>query len=134
MTDLKDLDSIGAAEMGAEMSLRHPVTKEVLLQADKKTPIKIKLAGTDSERWRSAQRKRTNARLKSRQRSLTAEELESEGLELLVECTLGWQGMVYSGTPLECTPSNVRMVYQERPWVREQVDEFMGDRANFMKV
>jgi len=130
-----DLSTLDAATEAA-MQLRHPGTNVVLKQDDGR-PITITLAGVDSERYRKAQRALTNQRLKMGGRrggagTLTAEELESAGLETLVACTVAWDGIILDGQALECNPANARTLYARLPWVRDQADEFMGERANFL--
>jgi hypothetical protein len=62
----------------------------------------------------------------------TAEEQDESGLNLLVACTLAWEGVIVEGVDLPCTPDNVKMVYRRFPWLQEQVTAFIGDRANFL--
>jgi hypothetical protein len=134
--DGPDGTDVGAgllAESGVDMPVRHPATNALVLQDNGKTPVVIHLAGMDSVRFRKTQRANADRRFKGMQnRAPTAEELDTEGLDILVNCTLGWSGIILDGTPLECTPANVRMLYTRLPWVRKQVDTFMGNRANFL--
>ena len=133
--DLSKFDSVPAAEDGIDMVILNPVTNVPLLDDDGETPISIRLSGMDSKRFRQASRTNVNNRLKgNRYKMPDAETMESEGLELLVKCTLSWKGIVLDGQTLDCTPANVRKVYTRLPWVREQVDTFMGDRQNFLPL
>lgn len=61
----------------------------------------------------------------------SAEMLE-DGLELLVACTKGWKHIKISGVVLPFSEENSRMLYTKYPWIREQVDTFVNDRANFL--
>lgn len=124
--DLKTLDIASPANEGVWMELEHPVTGEPL-------GIKIKLAGVDSDYYKKEIRRQQNKRLKKGIRNIKAEELENEAIELLVACTLAWENVEYNGEALECKPENVRKIYKEFPWIREQVDSFINDRANFVK-
>jgi hypothetical protein len=132
--DLSQLDTGAVAEGGADMPLRHPVTNAPLLQDDEETPIIIKVLGMDSKAFRKATRANQDRRLRgTRYRPPTAEEIDAEGLEILVKCTIGWAGIILDGAALDCTPANVRTLYTRLPWAREQVDNYIGDRANFMQ-
>ena len=70
-----------------------------------------------------------------RTQSLTPapEEVEQDGLELLAKCTRSWSGVVIDGKDVEFSHSNALMVYERFPWIKEQVDTAIGDRANFIK-
>jgi hypothetical protein len=100
--------------------------------------VRLKLAGMDSRSYRQAQREASNRRLSLMARRGAkyrprAEELEAEALSLLVAVTLDWEGISENGQPLACTPENVREVYAKVPWLSEQADDFVGDRANFLR-
>lgn len=133
--DLATLD-MANAESGAVMTVRHPVSDAVLEGTDGQA-ITITLAGSDSERFRKVQRASTNRRLKtqsSRRGQVTSEELEADSLETLAACTISWRGLVVDGEALECNAANARKAYKRLPWLKEQVDAFVGDRANFLKA
>lgn len=65
---------------------------------------------------------------------MTAEEIEESALRQLSICTVSWKGVKLDGQELECNPDNAYMLYSRLPWLKEQVDEFVGDRANFLKA
>lgn len=135
--DLSTLDTTTAAEAGATMDVVHPATGAPLTQQDGST-VTLTLAGQDSERFRKADRKISNKRLAtsaSGQRvKLTAEGIDADSLERLVACTIAWNGIGWGGADKECTPENAREAYKRLPWLREQADTFIGDRANFLKA
>lgn len=135
MFDLSALDSTTAANEGAVLHLRHPATGRPLEDAEG-NPITITLAGSDSDAYRKAQRQITNRRLAETKRrgglKLTSEELEEEALDILAVCTLAWSGIVVEGEALACTAANARKVYQRFSWIKEQADEFIGDRSAFL--
>ena len=124
--DLTQFDVVSPANEGVWMNLEHPVTGEPL-------DVKIKLAGVDSDYYKKELRKQQNKKFKKGFRKLSAEELEADTIELLVACTLDWEGVELEGQALECNPENVRKIYKRFPWIREQVDNFINDRANFLK-
>lgn len=102
------------------------------------TGIVVKVYGADSEKARAVETAQRNRRLRVIQatggaRRMKAEEYDKEGLDLLVECTAGWSGVVENGEPLEFNSANVRSVYERHPWLREQVDKAVADRSLFFK-
>lgn len=100
--------------------------------------VSISVVSVDSERFTAFQRKSQQARLDKMARAgqlrLTAEEVAKEQIDLLVECTVAWKGFENKGEPLTCTADNVRTVYTAAPWIREQVNVFIGDRRNFFSI
>lgn len=130
--DLKNLDMRAAAEAGATMTLRHPVTDEDLTDGKGK-PVTITVLGSDSREFRrkvdeinrTRQRKRGNMSLAESERAAS---------ELLAAVTKSWTGIEWEGKVLECTPENAEMLYRERSWVRQQVDEFVADVGNFSQT
>lgn len=130
--DLAALDA--SKEDGALLALRHPGNGSVLKTADEK-PISLTVVGTDSEIYRSAMRALTNKRLTQVRRDpVTAEEIESEATSMLANCVTGWSGIVLDGQPLQFSKANVVVIFSRLRWVREQVEAFVNDRANFVKA
>lgn len=129
--DLNQLDTVAVGEAGVAMQLKHPTTGEPLAQENGE-PITITLAGADSDRFRSAQRANADRRIKNARRNSSSADIEADGLELLASATLGWSGIKVDGEALDANKANVKKVYTRFPWIREQVDVFIGDRANFL--
>ena len=127
--DLTTLDTGEAAEMGATLEVLHPTENTPL-------GITITLAGADSDVYRKMVNKSVNKRVQrikpGQSIPFTAEEQEESGLNLLAACTLAWEGVVVEGETLPCNTENAKMVYRRFPWIKEQVDQFIGDRANFL--
>lgn len=94
--------------------------------------VRIKVLGIDSDAYKNQQRKITDRRLSNRKMKITSAELESEGLSLLVACVVAWEGIEDDNGNIECTASNVRQFLLENPFVREQLDSAIADRANFI--
>jgi hypothetical protein len=131
--DLSQFDTAKAAEQGADLQLRHPTTDAPLPDAF------ISLVGADSDKFQAQRRKQTNRRLENAARrsgvvKLSDEEVQHDQIELLVAATIGWRGLELDGEKLAFSADNARMLYTRLPWVREQVDQFIGDRANFLKA
>ena len=99
------------------------------------TGVKIRVASPDSERFISVDRRLKNRNMaimqKSKNKTVTMEAVDAAAMDLLVGITLGWEGVTWSGAEMEFTEANVRTLYSEFPFIKEQVDSFVGDRGNF---
>ena len=62
------------------------------------------------------------------------EEIEQDGIDLLAACTTGWIGIIIEDKEIPFSTDNAVMVYERFPWIKEQVDTAIGDRANFIKA
>jgi len=138
--DLEKLDVVRGSNAGFELQLYHPATRANL-------GIFFTILGRDSEEYRrvlgeqNRQRMSKAARAGGAYRPLSLEEIEQDTLEILVACTRAWKdvgeklpdSIKVAGKVLACTPENTRKVYLEHPWIREQVDSAIADRANFLK-
>lgn len=135
--DLGKLNTRRGAEEGAELELVHFETREPL-------GIFIRLRGLDSTVFRDqmiANQRRMRSRLVAEKRAeASGAEIEADAVSLLAACTQSWRDaelgkpvLEIDGAELECTPDNARRVYTEFTWIREQVDAFVGDRANFLQ-
>ena len=132
--DLANLDLAAPADKGYELELLHPVTKAPL-------GTFISLVGKESTVFRDHVRRSTNERLRKQafnQRrgkdtdTPTIEKIEADAIELLAACTTNWRGVTYKGADLPFSNANAKTLYTDLPWIREQVDEAIGDIENFM--
>ena len=114
------------------MDIVHPVTGE-------NTGIKITLLSIDSDEYHKVSMRLQNENIKFARKNrgkTTAEKLNSDALDLLVGVTVGWTGITDGANddPVPFSAENCRKIYTELPFIREQVDEFLGDRRNFIKA
>jgi hypothetical protein len=132
--DLSSLDIIAAADKGFELELLHPATKAPL-------GVFVSLVGKDSTVFREHIRRNGNDRLRKQALQQrrgkdvdvpTYEKIEAEAIELLAVCTTGWRNVEYRGVTLPFSQVNAAVIYRDLPWIREQVDEAIGDIENFM--
>jgi len=132
--DLASIDTIKASNAGAEIELRHPVTNAPL-------GVFITVLGKDSDAYREFQRHKFNdylrneAMAKARGKQPTAksaEDYEDDMLTLLVSCTKGWRNVVFNAVTLPFTAENVRRIYKSSPYVRDQINDAVGDLGNFV--
>lgn len=149
--DISQLGTIGAAESPVEMEIMNPKTKGP-------SGAFITLVGKDSEAYRELARKFNNKRFaemrKTRTLTMTAEQNEEETIRLLGACVRSWRSRVYeraeggrlvpterfkpiffAGTvkgELDCNVQNVEWTLRNVPEIREQVEDFIQDRTNFL--
>lgn len=125
--DLSQLDVVSGAEKGAWCEIKHPVT-------DEPVGAELLLAGMDSSRYKDAQRRIAEARINKKSvGKVDLREIEAEQLTVLVDCTLGWKGMVLEGVEIPFDRASVRRIYEGYPTIREQAERFISDRANYLR-
>jgi hypothetical protein len=128
MTDLATLDTNKASEEGVWCDIENPKTGEL-------TDIRIKVLGIDSKAYQNQTRKIQDKNLKKGFRgmkTLKTETLDNNKIDLICVCTVEWENVTYNGEVLECTMENKRWLYKTFRWIFDQVDEFVGDRGNFL--
>lgn len=127
MADLSQMEQSNKADEG--------VWKEIEDASGTPLDIHLLLAGADSEAYQKELRRQQDKLLKKGRMKLSAEEAENNSVELLAACTLDWRNVEYNGDALECNRKNARWLYKNPrlSFIRDQVDEFIGDRANFLE-
>ena len=142
--DLSSFDTILASDKGAEVELVH-------LKSGEPTGIFFKVLGSDSTEWREHVNERANKRLAAQFKAQrggakgqdipTIEDATSDAILLLTRCTIGWRTvtadgekpvLILNGEELPFNAVNCAKIYTDLPAVREQVDTFIGDMANFL--
>jgi len=120
-----------------DLQLRHPVSGEPLF-ADgegKQKPVTITLYGTSSKQYRNAVTAMQNRQLKrtAKKEKVSAEVMREEGIELLVACVAGAQNLGIGGSAVK-DESGFRTVFSDPKlsWIKDQVDEALGDTSNFL--
>lgn len=129
--DLNSLKPV-KADKGATLAIAHPETEEPI------EGMTITLLGQDSAVYRKIQLAKQQAILNRMAKGkkmvdLDAEKLAEDTIDDLVKLTVKWTGFEMGGEDLPCTPENCRMVYSDWPWIREQAQEFVANRANFFR-
>lgn len=133
------------AERGAWCQLVDPITGEDLVDKDDDGKVtahcRIRVRGADSMAYEEAVARTVALRSKdpapkkgrysSRQLLEAAARNEEMQAEELAAITLGWEGVDWDGELFPYTHENAVKLYSEHRWIREQVIDFFGDRANF---
>lgn len=125
-----DLGSFDGIDQATKMNVCHPGTGVPLLNEAGEN-IFIEVYGKDSDVYRKTQRGITDRRLKARQGSITAERIEAEATEVLAACTKSWN-LVVDGAVPDCNAGKAKTVYARFKWLKEQVDDYIAERANFL--
>ena len=123
--DFTKLDFATKAEEGAVMQVKHPLTGEEL-------GATITLIGTDSKAFRDLAKRRATAALKRTKEEQEDYDSDDEMSVMLSKCTLAWSGIEEGSKAVEFSQENALMMYRKYRWLRDQVDLFVGDRANFL--
>lgn len=120
--NISDLYSKEKHESGSEMIVNG--------EGGKPTPLVLILRGVDSSVYRDNTRKMRRKVLDAMASDAGIESIDevSADIDAFVELTVGWKG-----TDEEFTPELCRELYIEAPYVRDQVDTFIGNRSNFIK-
>lgn len=148
MTDVTQLNFSAAANAGREMKVKHPVSRTEMLH--KGTPITVTLLGKDSDAWVKREHASRDTTVESRIEGakFSSAASEEEMIEALVDVTTSWtaiplcwvdpSAMNAEGKPddsiVAFSKDAARKLYKNVGvrWLREQVDKFIGDRANFL--
>jgi hypothetical protein len=121
--ELGALETAQAHNEGAEMRVRGPDGEY--------TDFYIMLSGMDSTTWRKAARdvKRKVVEVMSAGGEV---DIDFEA-ESLAASTIGWRGLESDGEAVEFNVDTAFSLYKNAPYIQDQADRFMGDRANFIK-
>ena len=123
------------ADKPSRMTVRHPGTGQPLRDKDGNEAW-IDLLSADSAAGLRQQRAIRDRRLAGHARRLKAEDMDREGAELLAALTTGWSLVALDGAPIDvpCNAGNAAELYSipELLWLREQVDQYVADRGNFL--
>ena len=92
------------------------------------TDLYIKGRGMDSKAFRQHAKRHQKQYLEAlrQKKDFDDEELNIQGL---ADCTIGWRGVDEKFSKKMCLE-----LYRKAPYIKEQIDTFMGDRANFIKA
>lgn len=135
--NLDAIDSTPLSNVGVAMEVMHPNGLDPL-KNEEGQPVTITLLGSDSEAYQTIARRLMNERVHrnrvaGRPMKDVAEEQARGDLELLAGATVGWSGIADANGPIAFSKEAAKLLYTKYPWIREQADNFVGTRANFLK-
>lgn len=119
-----------------DVELKNPVTGETLFNADK-TPMTITMFLPHSKQYKEVRHEQTNRRIQASQKRgskpITAQEIESETLDLLVKTTAGWNITFKEKHLTKFDPTLAKEVYEVAPFIPEQLYEGVAEAEVFTK-
>ncbi|RFF50181.1 hypothetical protein [Xanthomonas campestris] len=121
---MTELSTIVATQRAID--IKHPATEAPI-------GLRITLLPDTDERVRAVARKAVNERLAGKGK-LTAEKSEQSRLDILTASIGAWEwggSLTFHGGKPDPTQQTVRQVLTELPWIADQVDAALGDRAGF---
>lgn len=137
---LDAFDTTAGAEEGSKMEVRSPDTGEVMYWMDEDgkplRPWTVTYYGLDSERVRSTQMKqadRRSAAIMRTKQPITSAVADKDNIETLVAATKEWDIPLSNGEPAPNNANEYRSAYTRYRWLFQQGDEYVGNRANFLK-
>lgn len=101
---------------------------EILDGEDKPTGLFITVMGVDSQVFRDHAKRQQKAYIEAL-RSKKDFDDEDMSIDGMVAATISWRG-----TSEEFSPELCRELYTKAPYVKDQIDRFIADRANFTKA
>lgn len=136
--DLDAIDTKTLADEGVLMVVKKVGSTEPLI-ARNGEPVSLRILGPDSDKYREMSRRQIQKRLRRLEGGKAAEidldEAEQDTLDILVACTAGWQNIFTpEGNEIPYSADAARVLYAKYPVLREQVDAFATQRANFLKA
>ena len=132
--DLSHFDTITGSETPVRMYVVDPITKEEIVFNGER--LYVDMLGPDSEKYRKLNNKIINGRIKSNRKggAITTEVIEQDNKNLAACVITGWSpAFVRDGAPFEFSPENAKVFVQAYPPIYDQINDFLGDRGNFLK-
>lgn len=118
----------------ATLHLEHPDTG-VKLFDENNNPVEIVVYGKSSKQYRNAFTAMQDRHIQRGKKKPSAALYHQEAVELLVACSIRANNMVLAdGSPID-TPEAFTKLYNDDSleWVKDQVDNFLGDTASFLQ-
>jgi len=144
--DIGDIDTVKGSNEGFDVELYHPGTNADI-------GIIITVLGKDSDEFQKITRQQNKKRMDRMSKNgfrsgkvapPSQDEIDSDNLDMLAGCTTGWKvidddgvelgTMLLDGDEVPFSTENAKKIYKRFPWIKEQVDTAIGDRANFIKA
>lgn len=101
--------------------------------ADNK-PVRVKIAGTYSSRYRMARLKQRDRSMQRARQRVEAETVEEQERQVVADCFLEWECVLANGKPLDLTPKNAALLLKLRPWNYDELVVAQNDHASFLKA
>lgn len=128
-TPIFDLNDLKPNTDVIVVDLLHPSTQDPL-------GMTVTVYSPFSKVYKQAQHEQVNKRIKAAQKNkkvdYNAEDIEKATLELMAKVTKEWSIVLGGKTPT-LTVATAMEIYEEYPWIKDQVEFAITDTANFTK-
>lgn len=134
--DLAELDTADLASQGMVMHVHSAAGPVFVTGEDGKLtdePVTITLLGDDSDVMVQFDRDTFDQGMKG-SAPVTAAAIEAKAINRIAKATVGWSGIVLDGEKVPYSEANAKMLYRRLRWLRFGAQQFVSDRANFMKA
>lgn len=132
--DLANLDLSKNAEIEAVLHVVHPISLEEQFD-DNGNPVTITVLGMESSIAKRIGKARAQKQLNSRKNKQDLDEIKEFSISLLAKLTVASSGFKENGIEVNLADNSEAIrVYNQYSWLRDQLDEFIMDRANFYKA
>jgi len=129
--DFKIMDTSVKSNDGVWMPIRNIESGEPIIDEKTGKPVRWKVCGTNSKIFQKQQKIMADAEKRTRKGLSTAEQTEY-ARKIYSACVLEWECMEDGNKPLECTPENVRLVFDTSEPIFKQLVEFIDTASNFL--
>lgn len=130
-----DLSKLIPTDDTIVVTVKHPMTEEVLLKDDGKE-MTITVYAPHSSQYKSVVHEQTNKRIqkasKGKRITFTAEEIENATLDLMAKTTKDWNIQLNGKSPKFSVAEAVDL-YGKLPWLKAQIFEAQEDYSAFLK-
>ena len=136
VVDISGIDVVKAANEGAPIPIMHPITGDPL-------GLNIFILGSDSDEFRKVTTEQNRRRLKAMTKggvfkadAVPQSVIDNDGLTALAAVTKGWEPPIIiekGETPSSYNKDNCIRLFKRHPYIKEQVDAGVADRAVFSK-
>lgn len=121
-----------------QLHLTKPVAPFDLLYTEDGAPIGLMIADPESATMKAFDHAITNSRImqgrKGAMAAVDATLLEEQAKQRIACSIVGFVNVTVDGNVLDWSPAAARTLIDRFPWIRQQVDEFLGNSANFIKI
>jgi len=121
------------------------VKKELVMPDGSKTGVFLHLIGTDHDDFKKVDREVTIKQLRKiadkkgninfNVNNIDWDEKDEDKIKKLAACVVDWEGVTEDGKSLKCTPAKVVEFLSSDglEWACDLIEEFVDERANFIK-
>lgn len=112
------------------IEIKHPAN-------DEKLGIRVTIVSLNDNKTKQIRRQFINKRLEleKKGKSFKADDIEENETDLLIASMTGWDwyDAEFHGEKLDFNESNIKKVFRELPWFKDQISEAVSDEKAFFQ-